>query len=262
MALMAVLLVVAAVVAVVAGYHLGRVVMQVLFSPQEPVDAPSHADDPPATTPSTNKITVALPELELQRVQVGAFGKADGAAQKARTLQDEGVPAFVMGPMGDEFYRVVCGLYTERDAAQRVAESIKRDVFVNQIKIPGKEIILESTDAAALDTLEKAYGFVATTIIDKAKLWDDYQMGRNGGLEEKATELYETVKAQHDAVVGFAPPAGLTDAHQALGSILEALLRSADELKAMTQKQGQEHYINAATFFVEAVEKYLAHTQR
>ena len=261
MALMAVLLVVAAVAAVVAGYHLGRVVMQVLFSPSEPVDAPPHADQTPPP-PSLSKATVVLPEMQLQRVQVGAFGKPEGAAEKARMLQDEGVPAFVMGPIGDEFYRVVCGLYTDRNAADRVAEAIKRDVFVNEIKISGTELALESTDKAALDALKEAYEFIPATIMAQAKIWDQYQLGRDGGLDETAAELFEDIKEQHDAVAGLTPPAGLTEQHQAVASILEALLRSSTELQAMTETKGQEHYINGATFFVEAVEKYLAHTAR
>ncbi|MEW6523768.1 MAG: SPOR domain-containing protein [Bacillota bacterium] len=264
MAVVAVFLVLAAAAAVVAGYFLGRVVMQFIFSPSEPAAAPKPPATPPA--PTVAKVDVSLPAITLHRVQVGAFGNPENAAALASEMQKKGLPAYVMGPSGgDAFYRVACGLYTNKDAANRMADSIKQkgyQVYVGKLEIGAKAFTLESTDQAYLNKAKAAYEYLAQAIFKQAVMWDNYQLNKRTTLKDDSVALETAVREHHLALTALTPPAGLSERHRALTGIYEALLRNAVELRNLMEKGATNHYVNSAMFFVEAVEKYVAHTLR
>lgn len=264
---LAAFLVLAAAAAVLAGYFLGRLVMQAIFTPAEPAGAP-RVPGPPATPPAPVlvRVDVRLPAVNLHRVQLGAFNSSENAAGKARTMQREGVPAQVMGPTGaDAFFRVVCGLYTNRDAARRMADSIKREtyeVFVGSMVTPAREFSLEATDQAFLNQLKEAYEFMPTAITRKAVMWDNYQLNRRANLRQESVDMETAVRAHHVALTGLTPPAGLVERHRALLGIYESMLRSAIEFRSLMETGAASHYVNASMFFVESVDKYTAHILR
>lgn len=260
-------LVLAAAAAVLAGYFLGRVVMQAIFTPAEPAAAPRVPGTPVTPPPpAVVRVDVRLPAVNLHRVQLGAFNSAENAAGKARTMHREGIPAHVMGPTGaDAFFRVVCGLYTNRDAARRMADSIKREtyeVFVGSMVTPAREFSLEATDQALLNRLKEAYEFIPTAITRKAVMWDNYQLNRRANLRQESTDMESAVRAHHVALTGLTPPAGLAERHRSLLGIYESMLRSAVELRSLVEKGAANHYVNAAMFFVETVDRYTAHILR
>jgi hypothetical protein len=263
MVVVAVFLVLAAAAAVVAGYFLGRVVMQVIFSPTRPAGAPK-TPTPPA--PQVVKVEVSLPSISLHRVQVGAFGNPENAASLAAEMQKKGLPAFVMGPAGtDAFYRVACGLYSNKDAAKRMADSIKTkgyEVYVGSLEVGAKSFSMESTDEAYLNKAKTAYTYLPEAIKKQAAMWDDYQLNKRSQLAAEAAALEAAVRERHAELAGLTPPAGLAERHRALTGIYEALLRNAVDLKALMEKGAADHYVNASTFYVEAVEKYVAHLLR
>jgi cell division septation protein DedD len=93
----------------------------------------SSAKPAPASKPaSSGKASRAKPPLIPRGavvLQVAALTRENDALALAEALQQKEYPAFVLGPSGDNLYRVQVGPYADLGSAEKARRSLERDGF-------------------------------------------------------------------------------------------------------------------------------------
>lgn len=107
-------------------------------APLKPEPAPakpttiSSASARPAAKPTTSKSSRLKPPLIPRGavvLQVAALTRENDALALAEALQQKEYPAFVLGPAGDNLYRVQVGPFADTGSADRARRSLERDGF-------------------------------------------------------------------------------------------------------------------------------------
>lgn len=267
--------VVLSVLAVAAGYFLGRFMVQsLLVNGKLPAWAPGGGTRPgsaapvkppggtrpeeipvrPPGTEAGGAFQVDIPRVTLYAVQTDAFSQPEKAAARVAELTGKGFAAYVAA--GD-LQRVYAGFFTDRAAAGKLAAALSRqgyETYVPRVEYGGQPVLLEGT-GEYLTFFQQALADTAEVLLEAGRLWEYYQEGQMNEFRAGVTGLNDKVSDLGARILDTRAPAGWDALHSELGTLLSGIAKALYEMQA-APGDGAGLGWRGMTGFMETAAKY------